>query len=98
MEAGTGWEAEILNKPDIILLLVSRNFIASKYCYGFELKRAIVRHNEGTARGIPIIMHPCDWNHVDVPFRNQHVLLTYADPITSWADQDEAFTIKLLHE
>ena len=96
LEAGTAWEPAILNKldtADIILLLVSRNFIASKYCYGTELKRAIARHNDGTARVIPIILSPCDWNHPDVPFSKLNVLPTHANPIKSWTDPDDAFTI-----
>ncbi len=96
LEAGTEWEPAILHKlntADIILLLVSRNFIASKYCYGTELKLAIARHDKGTARVIPIILRPCDWNHPDVPFSKLNVLPTHAKAITSWADQEEAFTI-----
>jgi hypothetical protein len=96
LEAGTEWEPAILNKlntADIILLLVSRNFIASDYCFGTELKRAIARHNEGTARVIPILLSPCDWNHPDVPFHKLSVLPTHAKPIKSWADPDDAFTI-----
>ncbi|HEY9625692.1 MAG TPA: GUN4 domain-containing protein [Coleofasciculaceae cyanobacterium] len=96
LEAGTEWEPAILNKlntADIILLLVSRNFIASKYCYGTELKRAIARHDEGTARVIPIILSSCDWNHPHVPFSKLNVLPTHAKPIKSWADPDDAFTI-----
>ncbi|MBW4660396.1 MAG: TIR domain-containing protein [Drouetiella hepatica Uher 2000/2452] len=96
LEAGTEWEPAILNKldtADIILLLVSHNFIASEYCFGTELKRAIARHDEGTARVIPIILRPCDWNQPYVPFSKLNVLPTHAEPITSWADQDAAFTI-----
>jgi len=96
LEAGTEWEPAILNKldtADIILLLVSSNFIASKYCYGTELKRAIARHHEGTARVIPIILRSCDWNHADVPFSKLNVLPTHAKAITGWPDQEEAFTI-----
>jgi hypothetical protein len=96
LEAGTEWEPAILNKlntADMILLLVSSNFIASEYCYGTELQRAIARHHEGTSRVIPIILRPCDWNHPDVPFSKLHVLPTHGKPITSWADPDEAFTI-----
>ena len=96
LEAGTEWEPAILHKldtADIILLLISSSFIASKYCYGTELKRAIARHNEGTARVIPIILRPCDWNHSDVPFSRLNVLPTHAKAITSWSDPEEAFTI-----
>lgn len=53
LEAGTEWEPAILHKldtADIILLLVSRNFIASKYCYGTELKRAIAQLLADTAK------------------------------------------------
>ena len=97
LEAGTEWEPAILNKldtADIILLLVSSDFIASEYCYGTELKRAISRHDDGEARVIPIILRPCDWNHSDVPFSKLNVLPTHAKAITSWVDQqEEAFTI-----
>lgn len=96
LEAGTEWELAILNKldtADIILLLISSNFIASKYCYGTELKRAITRHHQGTARVIPIILRPCDWNHSDVPFSRLNVLPTHAQPITKWPDPEEAFAI-----
>ena len=96
LEAGTEWEPAILNKldtADIILLLVSSDFIASEYCYGTELKRAIARHDAGTARVIPIVLRPCDWNHPDVPFSKLNVLPTHAKAITSWSDRDQAFTI-----
>ncbi|UBF23832.1 GUN4 domain-containing protein [Kovacikia minuta CCNUW1] len=96
LEAGTEWEPAILSKldtADIILLLVSHNFIASKYCYGTELKRAIARHDAGTARVIPIILRPCDWNHSCVPFSKLNVLPTHAIPITKWENRDDAFAI-----
>ena len=96
LEAGTEWEQAILHKldtADIILLLISSDFIDSEYCYGTELKRAIARHDEGTARVIPIILRPCDWNHSYVPFSKLNVLPDQAKAISSWTDPDEAFTI-----
>ena len=96
LEAGTEWESAILHKldtADIILLLISSSFIASKYCYGTELKRAIARHDAGTARVIPIVLRPCDWNHSYVPFSKLNVLPDQAKAISSWTDPDEAFTI-----
>src|SRR6266567_7220719 len=56
---GTVWKEEIdaqLNSAHIILLLVSASFLASDYCYGVEMKRALERHATGTARVIPIIL------------------------------------------
>lgn len=96
LEAGVEWEPVVLNKldtADIILILVSANFLASKYCYGNETKRAIARHDAGEARVIPIILRPCDWNHPDVPFSKLNVLPTHARPITKWADPEEGLAI-----
>jgi hypothetical protein len=96
LEAGEEWKLAIsdkLDKADIILLLVSGDFIHSEYCYGTELKRAIARHQEGTARVIPIILRPCLWNIPEVPFSILNVLPDHAKPITSWANSDEAFAI-----
>src|SRR5713101_6405857 len=59
ISAGTEWEQEIsqhLNAAQIILLLVSPDFMASAYCYGIEMQRALERHELGEARVIPIIL------------------------------------------
>lgn len=92
IDAGTEWSSEIerhLNAADIILLLVSADFIASEYCYGLEMARALERHEAGEARVIPVLLRPCDWN--DAPFSKLQALPAGAKPITKWADRDEAF-------
>jgi len=96
LEPGVEWEpviTEKLNTADFILLLVSIDFIASRYCYCVELKQVIRRHEEGTARVIPIILRHCDWNHADVPFSRLNVLPDHARPVVSWPDRDEAFMV-----
>jgi hypothetical protein len=50
-----------IDSADIILLLVSPDFIASDYCYEREMKCALERHQCGDARVIPVILRPCDW-------------------------------------
>ena len=50
-----------IETSQIILLLVSAEFLNSDYCYDVELKRAIARHDAGDARVVPIILRPCDW-------------------------------------
>jgi hypothetical protein len=53
ISAGTDWDQQIkshLNQAQIILLLVSPNFMSSDYCYGIEIKRALERHGLGEAR------------------------------------------------
>src|SRR5438876_12433 len=64
ISAGAEREAEIaaqLNKATIILLLLSPSFIASDFCYGVEMKRALERHHNDEVRIIPIILRPCEW-------------------------------------
>jgi len=55
------------DRAQIILLLVSANFIASDYCYSQEMKKAMERHEAGDARVIPVIVRPVDWS--GTPFR-----------------------------
>jgi len=78
-----------LNTAAIILLLVSPDFIASDYCYGIEMKRAMERHERGEARVIPIILRPTDWR--ETPFDKLQALPTNDKPITKWSNRDDAF-------
>jgi hypothetical protein len=90
--AGSDWAEGIdaqLERADIILLLVSADFINSRYCYHVEMKRALERHEAGQARVIPIALRPADW--IDLPFAHLHALPTDARPVTSWNNQDEAW-------
>lgn len=89
---GDEWDKEIykeLEGADIILLLISPDFIASNYCYDVEVKRALERHQIGDARVIPIILRHVDWIHA--PFSKLQALPKDANPITSWSDEDKAF-------
>ncbi|MGF1523396.1 MAG: TIR domain-containing protein [Leptolyngbyaceae cyanobacterium] len=91
IEAGAEKQAEIdqqLNRADIILLLVSSDFLASDYCYDVEVKRAMERHEAGDARVIPVIVRPVDWQ--DAPFGKLQALPKDGKPITKWSDRDEA--------
>jgi hypothetical protein len=91
--AGSEWANQIddhLNSAQVILLLISSNFLASDYCYDIELKRAMERHENREARIIPIILKPVDWH--EAPFGKLQALPTEAKPITTWQNRDEAFT------
>ena len=92
IEAGTEWHEEIrqqLETAEIILLLITPRFIASDYCFDLEMQRAVERHNQGTARVIPIMVKPCDWQ--ETPFSKLQVLPKDAKPISTWSDRDQAF-------
>src|SRR3981081_1929616 len=51
-----------LETAEIVLLLVSPDFLASDYCYEREMSRAIERHNHGSSTVIPVILRACDWH------------------------------------
>ena len=94
--AGAEWEGEIdahLNSAQIILLLISADFLASRYCYSIEMKRAFERHEAGEARVIPIILRPVDWEQ-EPSLHKLQALPTSAKAVTTWQTPptyDEAF-------
>lgn len=89
---GDEWDHAInhyLKSADIILLLVSADFLASDYCFDVELKEAMKMHEAGAARVVPVILRPCDWK--GAPFGKLQALPTDGTPVTKWPDRDEAF-------
>ena len=93
IDAGNEWEEEIeqkLAQADIILLLISADFIASKFCYENEMTKALKRHDAKEAVVIPIILRACDWKIA--PFQKLKSLPNDGKAVQSWGDIDEAFT------
>ncbi len=91
--AGSEWDKVISNnleKANIILLLVSIDFISSKYCYDIELEQALERHAKNLAVVVPIVIRNCLWQHT--PFAKLQALPKDAKAISSWDDRDDAFT------
>jgi hypothetical protein len=89
---GENWEQEIhsqLQTADLILLLVSPDFMASDYCYSKEMTIALERERNGMCRVIPVILRHIDW--IDSPFSHLQKLPADDRPITSWSNRDEAF-------
>lgn len=59
---GSQWDdliTERLESADIILLLISRQFLTSKYVEEIELARAHARHDAGSAIVIPVLVRMC---------------------------------------
>src|SRR6266849_1665753 len=91
---GEEWEQKIshyLETAQIILLLISSDFMDSDYCYSKEIVRAMERHKCGEACVIPIILRFTSWH--GAPFGKLQALPTNAEPVTSriWQTTDEAF-------
>ena len=91
--AGDEWKGQLdknLEEARVILLLVSPSFLASNYCYDIEMKRALKRHDRGEAIVIPILLRPADWE--GAPFAHLQGLPIDLRPVTTWPNQDEAFS------
>ena len=82
-------QEEIL-AADIILLLVSIDFINSKEIWEKQLLVAMQRQEKNEARVIPVILRPCDWQ--EMPFGKLKALPSGEIPVTKIADTDEAYT------
>ena len=90
--AGTEWQHAIdthLMTASVILLLISADYLASDYCYGTEMQRALARHATGDAWVIPVLLRPVDWQ--GAPFAQIQCVPRNEKPITSWPNRDEAF-------
>jgi hypothetical protein len=90
--AGEEWGATIdanLEGADIILLLVSADFVASDYCYEKEMERHEKGIDRGGARVVPVILWACDWH--SAPFGKLQALPKDGKPVVKWEDRDEAW-------
>jgi hypothetical protein len=79
---------ENLSDAQIVLLLVSADFLASQYCWGVEMRLAMERHESGEAHVVPVILRACDWH--TAPFGKLSAVPKDGRPIKSWLDIDEA--------
>ncbi|HEY9624196.1 MAG TPA: GUN4 domain-containing protein [Crinalium sp.] len=91
---GDEWDHQIntnLENADVILLLISSDFIASKYCWEIEIARAMELHEAGKACVIPVVLRPVNW--AIAPFGKLQALPKNAEPVESkvWFSRDEAF-------
>jgi len=90
---GQQWDEAIdreLSTADLILLLVSMDFLNSDYIWGKELATAIARAERGDASVVPVLLRAVDIE--DAPFAHLQGLPTDLRPVTSWPNRDEAWT------
>lgn len=77
-----------LETADVILCLVSPDFIASEYCYSREMGRTLERHKAGEASVVPVILRHCEWQQT--PLKGLRGTPRDNKPVKAWADLDEA--------
>jgi hypothetical protein len=90
---GDNWSAEIdenLARSDIFIALVSADFIASNYCWGVELAKALEQQERGVTIVVPVIVRPVDWQRT--PLGRFQALPQDGRPVTVWNNRDKAWT------
>jgi hypothetical protein len=89
--AGSEWAGTIdahLEQSRVILLLISSDFIDSRYCYDIEMKRALERHDKREALVIPVLLRPVLLE--GSPFAKLQALPADARAVTEWPSVDAA--------
>jgi hypothetical protein len=74
---------------DLVLVLLSADFLALCADERDEMRIAVDRHRAGLARLVPIVVRPCDLS--GSPFAELESLPRGALPVTRWPDRDEAW-------
>lgn len=90
--AGDNWALHIdehLNSADIIVLLVSPDFLSSDFCYEKEMGRALESMQNNEALIVPIIVRECSWE--ETPIAGILALPEKGKPVTLWANRDQAW-------
>src|SRR5579859_6257377 len=90
---GEEWKRELekyLEAAEIILLLISPDFMNSEYCYSVAMERATKRHEQGEAQVISVIVRPVYWQ--GTVLGKLQALPTDGKPVQSseWYNVDEA--------
>ncbi|MDX1984491.1 MAG: toll/interleukin-1 receptor domain-containing protein [Bryobacteraceae bacterium] len=91
--SGEEWRKRIdeqLISANIVLLLISSDFLASDFCYEIETISALERHNRGQAIVIPVVLRDVDFH--GLPIASLQMLPKDAVAVTSskWSSEDEA--------
>ncbi|MVM35994.1 TIR domain-containing protein [Spirosoma sp. HMF4905] len=91
IQPGANWNTEItaqLDSADLILLLLSADFLASDYCFGVEVEKAFARAKHGEAKVMVILLRPCLWK--ESIFSELQLIPNGAKPVTSWSRREDA--------
>jgi hypothetical protein len=92
IEPGANWHTEIssqLETADLILFLLSADFMESEYCFGVEVEKAMERAKRDEVKIAPILLRPCLWQ--ESPFSELQIIPRDARAITAWPSLDGAF-------
>jgi hypothetical protein len=83
-------EAEI-DRADIVLLLLSADYLASDDLHDREMMRAIRRHEGGEAKVVAVLLRPITIEQ-DAPFADLESFPSGRKAVASWPSRDEAWS------
>jgi len=89
---GNKWNKSIENNllsSQLIVFLISPDFLDSQYCLDIELDIAKNQVKSGNSILIPIIIRPCSWTNLNIS--EFQVLPDNAKPVSKWNDPDDAW-------
>jgi hypothetical protein len=78
-----------LEGSQIFIALLSPDYIASKYCYEKEFKKALQMQEEESLTIVPVVVEPCDWQNT--PFSKFKALPKDGKAISTWENKNTAF-------
>lgn len=85
------WEKQILSEleqADIVVLLISRYFMASEYCFKIEMEKALLKYKHKGHLVIPIIVSETPgWNKLEIG--KQQALPKDAQPLDKWENCEQ---------
>lgn len=92
---GEIWDKVIkkkLDDADIVLFLVSSEFLASDYINNVEVEETIKKYHENTVQVFPIILNNCMWEQTKLnSFQAVPSDKGRLKPISEWADKNKAY-------
>lgn len=100
IKPGEEWDELIktkLREAEVIFLLVSPHSLNTDYIWNVEIEAAMRRHNEGSAKVIPIILSKCLWTEKDrmgkyiFPPAKLNALPFKGKPIDEWERSNDAW-------
>lgn len=92
ISAGSSWLEKIMlniETSDVILLLISENYLSSDFCYSVEMQKAVSMSVRGKPIVIPVILSDCDWK--ETPLARLQALPWGGKAIDEWSDNDAAY-------
>jgi hypothetical protein len=84
-----------LAAADLVIPLISPDFIYSNYCMEKEMQLAFARAKSGACRLMPVIIEPCQWRNVPIGGGGRlgdfTALPRGEKPVSMWLNQNAAF-------